>query len=57
MSQIEDVVYEAYDLGLRDEVFNKVLTLKKEKKHKYTQLSDLYEIALFESKKQLKKVV
>lgn len=57
MSRIEDVVYEAYDLGLKDEVFSKVSTLKKEKKHKYTELSDLYDLALLESKKQLKKVV
>ena len=31
MSRIEDVVYEAYDLGLKDEVFSKVSTLKKKK--------------------------
>lgn len=55
MSRIEDVVYEAYDLGLKDEVFTKVSNLKKEKKHKYTELSDLYDLALLESKKQLKK--
>ena len=50
MSKIEDILYEAYYLGLRDEVINEVSNVRNEEKNKYTPLSDLYEKALKKTK-------
>lgn len=46
MNKIEDVVYEAYTLGLRDQVFDEVSKLKNIKEYKYVRLYDIYEMAL-----------
>jgi hypothetical protein len=46
MNRIEDVVYEAYTLGLRDQVFDEVSKLKNIKEYKYVRLYDIYEMAL-----------
>jgi hypothetical protein len=50
MSKIEDILYEAHYLGLRDEVINEVSNVRNEEKNKYTPLSDLYEKALKKTK-------
>lgn len=46
MSRIEDVLYEAYELGIREKVFAKVEKMKRKEKHRYTELNVLYEKAL-----------
>jgi uncharacterized protein (UPF0335 family) len=45
MSKIEDVLYEAHDLGLREKVLEEVLKSKSKEKNKHKELSDLYETA------------
>jgi uncharacterized protein (UPF0335 family) len=45
MCKIEDILYEAHKMGLKKEVFEEVSNLKKIKKHKYTPLSEMYELA------------
>tara|TARA_R110000751_G_scaffold37156_4_gene90323 strand:- start:2618 stop:2974 length:357 start_codon:yes stop_codon:yes gene_type:complete len=45
MSKIEDTMYEAHKMGIKKEVFDKVGELRKEKKHKYTPLNEVYELA------------
>ena len=46
MSRIEDVLYEAHDLGIREKVFTKVEKMKRKEKYRYTELNVLYEKAL-----------
>ena len=46
MSRIEDVLYEAYELGIREKVFTKVEKMKRKEKYRYTELNVLYEKAL-----------
>jgi hypothetical protein len=53
MNRIEDVVYEAYTLGLRDQVFDEVSKLKNIKEYKYVRLYDIYEMALNKVKSEL----
>jgi hypothetical protein len=50
MSKIEDIVYEAIDLNLRDELFKKVSELES-KSNRFIEKSDLYEKALNKLKK------
>tara|TARA_R110002020_G_scaffold113236_2_gene260290 strand:- start:31267 stop:31623 length:357 start_codon:yes stop_codon:yes gene_type:complete len=45
MCNIEDIMYEAHKMGIKKEVFDKVGELRKEKKHKYTPLNEVYELA------------
>ena len=42
MTTIEDIMYKAYDLGLSDEVYDKVKKLKEKKKHRFTDLNTIY---------------
>jgi hypothetical protein len=51
MSKIEDIVYEAIDLNLRDELFKKVSELES-KSNRFIEKSDLYEKALNKLKKK-----
>lgn len=46
MSQIEEIMYLAKRSGITQEVFEQVKLLKAKDKHKYTSLSDIYELAL-----------
>lgn len=50
MSKIEDIVYEAIDLNLKDELFKKVSELES-KNVRFREKSDLYEKALKEIQK------
>ena len=50
MSKIEDIVYEAIDLNLKDELFKKVSELES-KSNRFIEKSDLYEKALKEIQK------
>ena len=50
MSKIEDIVYEAIELNLRDELFKKVSELES-KSNRFIEKSDLYEKALNKLKK------
>jgi len=45
MCKIEDVLYEAYDLGLRVKVLEEVSKSRSKEKNKHKELSDLYETA------------
>ena len=51
MSKIEDIVYEAISLDLKEELFKKVSELEF-KTVRFTERSDLYEKALQEIKKK-----
>jgi len=51
MSKIEDIVYEAIELNLRDELFKKVSELES-KSDRFIEKSDLYEKALNKLKKK-----
>jgi len=42
MASIEDIMYEAYHLGIKDKVFKKVKKLKEKEKHKFTDLNTIY---------------
>ena len=45
MSKIEDVLYEAHHLGLRDKVLKEVTKSRGKDKNKHKPLSELYEKA------------
>ena len=45
MSNIEEIIYSAMELGISKQVFDRVSQLKRESKHKYTMLSELYNLA------------
>lgn len=45
MSSIEEIVYEAYYLGMREELFTKVGELKLLSDNKHRELKELYEEA------------
>lgn len=57
MSRIEDIMYEAHDLGLHKQVYKAVETLKKDRKNKYVELREIYEQALSEAIKTTKKSI
>ena len=42
MASIEDILYEAYYLGIKDKVFKKVSKLKEKEKYKFTDLNTIY---------------
>lgn len=50
MSSLEEIVYEAYELGLRDELFDKIS--KYRAKHPRRDLVSIYDKALSKVKKQ-----
>jgi len=50
MSQIEEVMYEALDLGITKEVFDEVKVLKEKEENRFVSLNDLYYLALMKSK-------
>ena len=52
MSKIEEVLYEAHNLGIRLEVMNEFSKSKSKEKNKYKSLPDLYEKALEKIKNQ-----
>tara|TARA_R100000541_G_scaffold52393_1_gene60104 strand:- start:343 stop:519 length:177 start_codon:yes stop_codon:yes gene_type:complete len=54
---LEDLVYEAYNLGLKEKLFKKVTKLRKklDSKSQYYHLSDLYEKAWQKVLKKSKK--
>jgi hypothetical protein len=54
MSSIEDIMYEAYNLSVKDEVLTKVCELKQKEKYKFVDLASVYTIAF---NKVLKEVV
>ena len=45
MSTIEDILYKAQELNLRDELFRKLKKIKNKDEYKYLDLKSLYEIA------------
>jgi hypothetical protein len=53
MTRIEEIVFEAIDLGIRDEVYNRVTFLSNEPKYRYVELYKLYEDALNFEKEML----
>ena len=55
MGTIEEIVYKAYDLGIRDELFSRVNQLKFSSEHKYKELIQIYEKA-FRELTELKEV-
>ena len=42
MQTPEDIMYEAYKLGIHKKVFKKVTKLKRKEKYRYTDLNTLY---------------
>jgi|21_taG_2_1085346.scaffolds.fasta_scaffold18707_3 hypothetical protein len=48
MSTIEDILYKAEELNLRDELFENLKKIKDEGRYKYSDLKYLYEIAFNE---------
>ncbi len=42
MQTLEDIMYEAYKLGIYKKVFKKVMKLQRKEKHRYTDLNTLY---------------
>lgn len=58
MSRIEEIMFEAYELGLKDQVFEKVSKIKSKEEYKHVPLEDVYEKALNKVKeKKLKKEI
>jgi len=53
MPNIEDIMYEALDLGIKENVYKTLGKLKRE--NPYKDLSDLYDKALFIEKEKLNK--
>ena len=53
MSRIEEVIFEAMNLGLKDQVFNRVKRMINSDKYKHTELNFIYEKALRKEKKFL----
>ncbi len=45
MDNIEDIMYEAYELGLQEEVIKEAGKLKDRPKYRYSPLSNIYEDA------------
>tara|TARA_B100000927_G_C16075013_1_gene312791 strand:- start:299 stop:478 length:180 start_codon:yes stop_codon:yes gene_type:complete len=45
MSTIEDILYKAQELNLRDELFRNLKKIKNKDEYKYLDLKSLYEIA------------
>jgi len=43
---IEEIIYEAYELGIREELLNQVSRMRGKDKYRYTSLKDMYEKAL-----------
>lgn len=56
MAKIEEVLYEAHSLGLREDVFEKVGKMKSKEKYKYVELSVIYEKAFSKVKEKSKKL-
>jgi len=54
MAKIEDILYEAHSLGLREKVFEKVGKMKIKEKYKYVELSTVYEKAFLKVKEKSK---
>jgi len=52
MSKIEEVLYEAHNLGIRLEVMNEFSKIKSKEKNKHKSLPDLYEKAFKKIKNQ-----
>ena len=48
MSKIEDVMHEAYKMGVNETVINRVGELKLKEKNKYVPLGDIYDLAFNE---------
>lgn len=43
---IEEIIYEAYELGIREELLNRVSRMRGKDKYRYASLKDIYEKAL-----------
>lgn len=54
---IEEIIYEAYELGIREELLNRVSKMRGKDKYRYTPLNDMYEIALQKVRKREKVLV
>ena len=54
---IEEIVYQAHELGIREELFNQISKMRGKDKYRYTPLNDMYEIALQKVKKREKVLV
>ena len=56
MSNIEDIMYEAYRLGITGDVFDEVEKLKNKEENKYCSPYDIYNKAFYNilNKKKLK---
>jgi hypothetical protein len=52
MSRIEEIVIEAYELGLKDQIFEEVSKMKFQEKYRYIPLDDVYEKALKKIKEE-----
>lgn len=42
MASIEDILYEAYELGISENVFKKVTELRRKEKYKFVDLTTVY---------------
>lgn len=56
MSSIEEIVYQAYYLNLREELFSKVSELKFITENKHRELKELYEEAFYILVSELREV-
>lgn len=54
---IEEIVYQAHELGIREELFNQISKMRDKDKYRYTPLNDMYEIALQKVRKKEKVLV
>lgn len=56
MGSIEDIMYEAYDLGINEEVLKKVTKLKQKNKYKFIDLNHVYTVAFNKIIKKKEKI-
>ena len=54
---IEEIVYQAHELGIREELFNQISKMRGKDKYRYTPLNDMYEIAIQKVKERKKVLV
>lgn len=53
---LEEILHDAHDLGIFDEVLDEVKKLRSESNRKYLDLTEVYETAIQNVKKKLKKI-
>jgi len=55
MGSIEDIMYQAYDLGINEKVFKKVRKLRSKNKYRFSDLNFIYTLAFNKTLKKSKK--